>query len=332
VARGLPPDELFAAVAREVRALLRADGARLTRYEPDGGTTVVAVEGEARIGSWTTAPIVVEGALWGMIEAGWQHERDVAPVVSERIRQFTDLVATAIANAHSRAELTASRARVVAAADAERRRIERNLHDGTQQRLVALALRLRVAEAQAGEAAPHVREQIAAIERDLVAAVSELQELSRGIHPTILTRGGLAPALEVVARRSSLAIELDADVPGRLDERVEVAAYYLVSEALTTAAKHARAQLVRVRAQARDDALEVEISDDGIGGADPRRGTGLTGLDDRVQAIGGRLEITSLAGRGTTVRAVLPLVRAPDLDPARDGTSAARASSMRAAP
>jgi signal transduction histidine kinase len=203
---------------------------------------------------------------------------------------------------------------VVAAADAERRRIERNLHDGTQQRLVALALALRVAEAQAASAPDELRRQIADVAEGLTAAVADLQELSRGIHPTVLARGGLEPALRALARRSSVPVELDADVPGRVAEAVEVAVYYLVSEALTNAAKHASATRVDVQARMSSTTLEVIVSDDGVGGADPTRGTGLLGLLDRVESIGGTLEIGSEPGRGTTLKATLPLSSASGLD------------------
>jgi signal transduction histidine kinase len=314
VARGIAPEELFVTVVREVRVLLGAEGARLARCRDSETPEIVAVDGEVELKSCANAPVVVEGARWGTLEAGWCEQRAVAPATSARLQQFSDLVATALANAYSRAELTASRARVVAAADAERRRIERNLHDGTQQRLVALALALRVAEAQAAGAPDELRRQIADVAEGLTAAVADLQELSRGIHPTVLARGGLEPALRALARRSSVPVELDADVPGRVAEAVEVAVYYLVSEALTNAAKHASATRVDVQARMSSTTLEVIVSDDGIGGADPTRGTGLLGLLDRVESIGGTLEIGSEPGRGTTLKATLPLSSASGLD------------------
>jgi PAS domain S-box-containing protein len=321
VARGVSSEDVFAAVAHEVRELLGADGARLSRYGPDRTATVVAADGEQDLVASAAASIVVEGTTWGHIEVGWRHEREVSSSTAERMRQFTELVATAIANAHSRAELTASRARVVAAADAERRRIERDLHDGTQQRLLALALALRLAQAEVPEDAEHLNEQIGGVLEELGAAVANLQELSRGIHPAILSRGGLAPAMAALANRSRLPVELETDVSGRLDERIEVAAYYLVSEALTNAAKHASATRVEVRVGLRDSELEVVVSDDGVGGADSSGGTGLLGLLDRVHALGGVLEIDSPRGQGTTLRARLPLT-APTVvvaDPAPGG-------------
>lgn len=314
VARGVAPEELFITVVREVRILLGADGARLMRCPDVGTPEMVATDGAVELKSCASAPVTVEGTRWGVLEAGWSEQRAVAPATAARLQQFTDLVATALANAYSRAELTASRARVVAAADAERRRIERNLHDGTQQRLVALALALKVAEAQAADAPGELRRQIADVAEGLTAAVADLQELSRGIHPTVLSRGGLEPALRALARRASVPVELDADVPGRLAEPIEVAVYYLVSEALTNAAKHAGATHVDVRARIHTSALEVTVSDDGVGGAAPSRGTGLLGLLDRVQSIGGTLEIVSEPGRGTTLRAILPLSSASGLD------------------
>jgi signal transduction histidine kinase len=255
-------------------------------------------------------------------------EWSVRPVPAERRLYAAARDVTARHEAEERtrrtnAELAASRARVVAAADAERRRIERDLHDGTQQRLVALALSLRVAEAQAAARDPELRAQIAGVAEGLTAALAELQELSRGIHPTILSRGGLTPTLRALARRSAIPVELDATVSGRLEERVEVAVYYLVSEALTNAAKHAQATLVHVRIRQQPATLEVTVSDDGIGGADPSRGSGLLGLRDRVQTIGGTLELVSDPQHGTTITATLPLAASPppDPEPAREAST-----------
>ena len=220
--------------------------------------------------------------------------------------QFTELVATAIANADTRAELTASRARIVAAADETRRRIERDLHDGTQQRLVSLALALRNAEARMPADQSELREELAKSVDGLAGVVEDLQEISRGIHPAILSRGGLGPALKSLTRRATVPVELDVDVRERLPEPVEVAAYYVVSEALANAAKHARASVVRVELRARDGVLDVAIRDDGAGGADPRRGSGLVGLRDRVEALGGMIVLISTPRDGTSLEARIP--------------------------
>ncbi|WP_243704646.1 CHASE3 domain-containing protein [Micromonospora sp. KC723] len=202
--------------------------------------------------------------------------------------------------------LAASRARVVAAGDQARRRIERDLHDGTQQRLVSLILALRAAETAVPPGSTEVREQLSRAVDGLSDALDELRELSRGIHPAILTEGGLRPALKALARRSAIPVELAVDVPTRLPEQVEVAAYYVVSEALANAAKHAHASVVEVEARLADGRLHLSVRDDGRGGADPARGSGLVGLADRVHALGGAMSVTSPVGAGTTLVVDLP--------------------------
>jgi signal transduction histidine kinase len=225
----------------------------------------------------------------------------------ERVRDFADLAATAIADAEARAELTASRARIVEASDNARRRFERDLHDGAQQRLVSLGLKLRTAEASVPPELRALRDQIADIVTGLTGVSNDLQETSRGLHPAILSRGGLGPALKTLARRSTVPVELRVDVDRRLPDPAEVGAYYLVAEALTNAAKHAEASEVQVRLAADAASLHVLIRDDGVGGADSRKGSGLIGLTDRVEALGGRLQISSIAGRGTSLAATIPL-------------------------
>jgi signal transduction histidine kinase len=207
----------------------------------------------------------------------------------------------------SREELAASRARVVAAGDQARRRIERDLHDGTQQRLVSLILDLRAAEAAAPPELAELRGQLARVADGLTGALDELRELSRGIHPAILSEGGLPPALKALARRSALPVELEVDVAARLPEPVEVAAYYVVSEALANAAKHANASVAHVQAQARDGRLHLSVRDDGVGGAAPGLGSGLVGLADRVEALNGSIRIDSPAGQGTSLQVDLPV-------------------------
>jgi len=204
----------------------------------------------------------------------------------------------------ARAELAASRARIVMSADETRRRIERDLHDGIQQRLVSLALHLRAAQASE----PHeLRTQLDRIADGLQGALDDLREISRGIHPAILSEGGLGPALKVLARRSAIPVEVDVLIQSRLLPPVEVAAYYVVSEALTNAAKHARASVAQVSVQPRNGRLHLSVRDDGCGGADPAQGTGLIGLTDRVQALGGTITIHSPMGEGTTLRVDLPI-------------------------
>jgi signal transduction histidine kinase len=220
---------------------------------------------------------------------------------------FTELIGTAIANADSRAQLTASRARIVAAADDARRRIERDLHDGTQQRLVALSLTLRLAQSSVPADLPELETQIGQVTDDLTAAIEELRELARGIHPAILSEGGLGPALRTLARRAAIPVELDIRTQSRAADPIEMAAYYVVSETLTNTTKHARASCAQVAVEQRDGLLNLSIRDDGIGGADPARGSGLIGLRDRVQALGGSIEIDSPAGAGTAIIVELPL-------------------------
>jgi len=206
-----------------------------------------------------------------------------------------------------RAELNASRARVVAAGDEARRRIERDLHDGTQQRLVSLGLELRSAQAMVPAGSEELEAQLSRVAQGLAEAAEDLQEMSRGIHPAVLSRGGLGPALKALARRSSVPVELDLHLDRRLPERIEVAAYYVASEALTNAAKHADPSVIQVEVEATDTAVRLVVRDDGAGGADPDRGSGLVGLHDRVEAIGGHLEVTSPPGGGTSLLATIPL-------------------------
>jgi signal transduction histidine kinase len=252
------------------------------------------------------APIVVEGDMWGAIVASSTKSEPLPADTESRIMGFAELVATAISNAVGREQLAASRARIVTTADETRRRIERNLHDGLQQRLVTLALDLQVVK----DAAPTrqvLLAELSRIQAGLGAALDDLREISRGIHPAILSDGGLAPALRTLARRSAIPVELDVPIHARLPEPVEVAAYYVVSEALTNTAKHARASVARVAVEQRNGTLHLSIRDDGAGGADPRRGSGLIGLRDRVEAMGGTIVVDSPVGAGTSLVVALPV-------------------------
>jgi signal transduction histidine kinase len=354
VARGVPPDEVFAAVAEEVGRVLQVDSVGMARYDPDGTATSVAAWGTAVIrfpvgSQWipegknlvtivfetgrpaqiddyadasgpvglaarqtgfrsaAATPIVVEGRVWGVVVAGSSGEQPLLADIEARLASFTELVATAIADTQSRAALAASRARVVAAADETRRRIERDLHDGTQQRLVSLMLELRTAEATQPYEVGQLRAQLERTERGLAGVLEEVRELSRGIHPAILSKGGLERALVALARRSAVPVELDLRAERRLSAPVEVAAYYVVSEALTNVAKHAHASVVCVELDADASILQLAIRDDGVGGADPSHGSGLLGLSDRIEALGGTLEVTSPAGNGTTMLIEVPL-------------------------
>ncbi|MDT7697878.1 MAG: hypothetical protein QOJ30_203, partial [Pseudonocardiales bacterium] len=202
---------------------------------------------------------------------------------------------------------TTSRARIVAAADSTRRRIERDLHDGTQQRLVAISLTLRLAQTTVPADLPELQTQIGRVTDELTEATEELREIARGIHPAILTEGGLGPALRTLARRAALPVEVKIRTGTRPAEPIEVAAYYVVSEALTNTTKHAHASHADVAVEERGGLLHLSIRDDGVGGADPAHGSGLIGLRDRVQALGGTIEVTSHPGEGTAVLVELPL-------------------------
>jgi signal transduction histidine kinase len=256
--------------------------------------------------STVAGPIVVVGRLWGAVSVSSSDVR--LPVgVEERLERFTDLVGTAIANAESRSELAGSRRRIVAASDEARRRFERDLHDGTQQRLVSLALAVRAAEANISPDRADLRAELSDIAIELADAVEQLQEISRGIHPPILSEGGLAPALRTLARRSPIPVELDVTMTARLPEPIEVAAYYVASEAFANAAKHAQASLIEVSLATRDGCLLLTLRDDGVGGADYARGSGLVGLTDRVEALGGSMLVQSRPLDGTLITAKLPL-------------------------
>jgi PAS domain S-box-containing protein len=289
------------------RVLRTGQPARIDDFATTSGPFAESVRGIG-IRSAVAVPIQVEGRLWGAVTAGTTQDEALPPDTESRLGQFTELIATAIANADNRAELIASRARLVAASDEARRRFERDLHDGVQQRLVSLVLELQGAQAMAQREDKEVIVQLEHVRQGLAGALDDLRELSRGIHPAILSEGGLGAAVRALARRSAIPVELDLSGDERLAAHVEVGAYYVISEALTNAAKHAQASNVEVTAQVHDGTLQLSIDDDGVGGADPARGSGLTGLADRVAALGGTIAIASPPGRGTSLRVELPLV------------------------
>jgi signal transduction histidine kinase len=305
---GYPSTGLTATVRRTGQA------ARVDDYLDVPGGEQYLGEG---LRSAVAMPVHVHGRLWGLIAVG-SGQGPLPPDTEQRMTEFTDLVGTAVANAQSRAELMASRARIVAASDEARRRIERDLHDGAQQHLVALAYKLRSAEAshESGE----IRAEIAGVAAELMSVLDDLREISRGIHPAILSKAGLRPALRALGRRSTIPVDVQVRVDGRLPEPVEVGAYYVVSEMLANAAKHARASVVEVDAEASGGTLRLRVRDDGIGGADPVRGSGLLGLKDRIEALGGTLSVHSPVGRGTTVSCELPVLVGggfPNADPVK---------------
>jgi signal transduction histidine kinase len=350
-------DDIFAAVAREVGRLLRADGGAVCRYEPDGSMTVVAgwseqgvhlpvgtrteletesvpaivlrSGGSARldwregrsgpvadlmrrhgIRSSVAAPIVVEGRVWGVMIASSRQPEPFPDDAESRIMGFTELVATAVSNAASREQLAASRARIVATADQTRRQIERDLHDEIQQRLVTLTLHLQALKDSVPADPPELLAQLSHVDDELRALLRDLREIARDVHPAILSEGGLGHALRALVRRSSLPVELNVGAVERLRQPVEVAAYYVVSEALANAAKHANASVAYVGLEVRNGTLRLAIGDDGVGGADAAHGAGLVGLTDRVEALGGTITVTSPPGAGTSMVVELPLTPA----------------------
>jgi signal transduction histidine kinase len=252
-------------------------------------------------------PVVVDGALWGVMAVGSRDSESLPSDLEDRLMNFTELLATAIANAEGRAELDASRARIVATADATRRRIERDLHDGAQQQLVSLALALRAAQATVPEGFVEHQNELSLVVAGLTSALDDLREIALGIHPAGLSDDGLTPALKRLVARSPIRVNLEVDADARFPESVEVTAYYVVSEALTNAAKYAETPVADVTVTAGAAALRVEVRDGGRGGANPAEGTGLIGLKDRVEAIGGTMRLASPDGAGTLLSVVLPL-------------------------
>jgi signal transduction histidine kinase len=275
-------------------------------HHGNGAAPVSAAWSAAGIRSIVGAPIRVDDHLWGVMIAGARRGR-LPRNVEARLAAFTELVGTAISNAETKAQLIVSRARIVGTADVTRRRIERDLHDGVQQHLISLTLILRTAQAAAPPAARELAERLDKVIDGMGSVLDELREIARGIHPPALAQGGLHPALKALARRSTVPVRLDVRVEGRLPEQIEVAAYYAIAEAMTNAAKHARASVVDVAVDIAGGVLRVRIEDDGCGGANPAEGSGLVGLEDRVEALGGQLWLSSPAGDGTAVQAALPL-------------------------
>ena len=353
VAKGVPPNELFDAVAAEVGGLLGADLTSLLRFErddmhspvaiwaaggeppevprflpmaPQGLSATVARTGRpARIDDWESlsgprvafvrelgivssvgAPIMVEGRMWGALVVNTTHDSPLPPDTEARLEQFTELVATAISNTEARSDLSASRARIVAAADEERRRVVRDLHDGAQQRLVHTVVKLKLASRalaqESDEGPPLVTEAL----QHAVEATDELRELSHGILPSVLTQGGLRAGVGALASRMPLPVETGVSVD-RLPPAVEATAYFIVAEALTNVAKHSQASHAVVTARTGNGTLQIQVKDDGVGGAQAG-GTGLVGLADRVAALDGTLRLESPTDGGTLLAAEIPVL------------------------
>jgi len=281
---------------------------RLEDYDEVGGHVAEQMRAIG-VRSAVAGPIVLGGRIWGALSAAWPADVPMPDHAEERVAQFAELVAYAIENAETRAALAASRTRLVEAADEQRRRVVRDLHDGAQQRLVHAVMTLQLAQAVGG-APSDLERLIAQALEDSRSAVEELRELAHGIHPAILTHRGLAAAVEALADRAPVPV--DISIPDqRYPPGVESAAYFVAAEALTNVAKYARATTVRIVAKADADRLQVMIEDDGVGGAELAAGRGLTGLQDRVAAVNGTLTVDSPAGAGTRVRADIPLCSLP---------------------
>jgi signal transduction histidine kinase len=259
------------------------------------------------------APVKVAGRTWGGIIASRGRPHAFPEGAENRLADFAELVTAALANVDAREKLAASRARIVEAGYEERRRLGRDLHDGAQQELVGAVISLRLAQRRWGQAPDEARELVAEALEHVHSGIRDLRELAAGIHPSILTDRGLRAALEALADRSAMQVELGEVPPGRLPAPVETSAYFVAAEALTNAAKHARCSHVYIGVRVDNGSATVEVHDDGVGGADSSAGSGLRGLADRVSALGGRLEIDSPAGEGTTVRALIAL-EAPQAD------------------
>ncbi|MFF5233358.1 DUF4118 domain-containing protein [Dactylosporangium sp. NPDC000521] len=302
------PEHSFAIQGESLFPMVLRSGAaaRIASYQHATGPNAEIARREG-FRSGVGVPLMVEGRIWGVAVVVTTRPEPLPADTETRMADFIELVATAISNAEAHAELTASRARIVAAGDEARRRIERDLHDGAQQRLVALGLQMRLMEEVVPADLEAVRHGLSQAVNSLTSILHDLQELSRGIHPAILSKGGLGAAVRTLARRSTTPVDLTLAVDRRLPELVEVGAYYVVSEALTNAAKHANATLVHITLESADTCLRISVRDNGIGGASTSGGSGLVGLRDRVAALGGRLDIVSPAGQGTALLAEIPI-------------------------
>jgi signal transduction histidine kinase len=289
-----------------VAKVLRTGAAeRVESYDEAGGSLAETLRGSGYRAA-VAAPVTVAGGLWGALVAATTSDEPLPDGLEQRLCDFADLVGQALANADARERLAASRAELVAVGDAERRRFERNLHDGAQQRLVSVALELGMVGAKLEDDPKTARELLSTAQDDLAQGLEELRELARGLHPVLLTERGLGPALDALLARAVVPVEI-ADLPEeRLDAPVEAAAYYVVAEAITNVAKYAKASHATVSITKANGRVTVTVRDDGVGGADPAAGSGLRGLAARVEALGGRLDVNSPPEQGTLIRAEIP--------------------------
>jgi signal transduction histidine kinase len=288
-----------------VAKVLRTGSAQRANYEEASGSLAEAMR-DAGYRAAVAAPVTVAGRLWGALVAATASDEPLPDGIETHLCDFADLVGQALANADARERLAASRAELVEVSDAERRRLERNLHDGAQQRLISVALRLGMVDAKLEDHPEGTRELLSAAQDDLAQGIDELRELARGLHPVLLTERGLGPALDALVTRATVPVEI-AEVPDeRLTAPVEAAAYYVVAEAITNVAKYAQASRATVSIRRSNGRAMVTVSDDGVGGADPTRGSGLRGLAARVEALNGRLDVDSPPERGTRIQAEIP--------------------------
>jgi signal transduction histidine kinase len=291
-----------------VTGRVRATGApaRIDSYDNAESELGIIVR-ERGVRSSVGAPIVIDNEVWGVLTAGTDLPTPAGPHAEEQMTRVAGLVATAVSNAAARSALIASRARILTAGDQARRRFERDLHDGVQQRLVVLGLRLQALNDLILPEATQAHEELEGLRREADAVFDHIRQISRGLHPAALSHGGLRPALGVLARTSPIPVELSVEGDDSLPETVRICVYYVVSELLTNAAKHSGADHVSVTVNRTGDTLHVRIDDDGRGGAHPATGSGLIGLIDRVDAVGGRLTLDSTVGQGTHVAVNLPI-------------------------
>ncbi len=307
-----PVDKKMSTEGHNVGGLVLRTGrpARIDDYTKATGGDQVRRFREAGVRSAVGAPVQLRERVWGLLSV-YSMQARLPPDTEGRLADFAALVASALANVQAWSELEASRVRIISAADEARRRVERDLHDGAQQRIVVLALRARTLAGSDAAQAAGLDTEFERLAADLNAVLEELRTLASGLHPAALSEGGLAPALRTLARRSPVPVVLDVRLPGGVAESVEVAAYYFVAETLTNTTKHAEASRSDVTVELRDGHLWVCVRDDGVGGADPTRGSGLVGLTDRIEAFGGTMTLDSPSGGGTTLVAHLPLPEHP---------------------
>ncbi len=290
--------------------------ARVDSYEDVPGELAALIR-ERGVRSEVGAPVIVEGNLWGALIAGTDADEPLPAGAERRVASFAELIATAVSNATTRSELIASRARIVAAGDEARRRIERNLHDGTQQRLIALGLDLQAVRAGIPSELTDAHAGVERIGGDLEAVLEDVRELSRGLHPALLSQAGLGPSLRALTRNFPVPVTLDVSVAERPSESIEIAVYYAISEALANVVKHAHASEISVALRTSGNVIRATIEDDGVGGAEASAGSGLVGLIDRVEALGGRFALDSPPGHGTRIAIELPRTAPPADDVAR---------------